>query len=241
MHEAHTEMAGFNVSEEDKQLIESLLTKIGNARHENERMAVIDYSDLPAILGAREIHLIDRVFAINPKVYGFKGPKLGFEATPDNLVRVGAQPYIYQGEEHHTGIQFIPKEPYDAFCVMGAAMKERIGRTLLIESSYRSPAFQAITFLSILKLYKFDVLKTAQRVAIPGYSEHGTPDQLAFDVLNVDGLPSGETPQDFEGTQEFNWLIENASLFHFYMSYPKDNPYGLMFEPWHWRYKPKDA
>ncbi len=230
----------FIVSEHDKELIESLLIKVDKARQHDERIAVISHEDLPKILHTEEISIIDRVYAIDPTIYGFKGPKLALEPVPDTLIKVEPQPYKYQGEQYYTNVQFIPEAPYEAFRLMADAMESQIGRKLLIESSYRSTAYQAITFLSILKINKFDVSKTAKRAAIPGYSEHSTPSQLALDLQNIDGIPSDETPQDFEGTQEYNWLVSNAQRFDFFMSYPKNNPYGLMFEPWHWRYKPQD-
>ena len=226
------------ISEQDKELISSLVIKIHNARQHDERIDVISRDDLSKHLNEGEIEIIDRVFAIDPAIYGFKGPKLKLEPVPDDLVRIAPQPYMYRGKNRLTNVQFIPRNTFKAFSAMAEAMKVETGRKLLIESSYRSNSFQAITFLSILKLYDFDVAKTAKRAAIPGYSEHGTPSQLAFDVQNIEGFPSNETPQDFESTEEYNWLVANAGKFNFYMSYPKDNPYGLMFEPWHWRFKP---
>jgi D-alanyl-D-alanine carboxypeptidase len=67
--------------------------------------------------------------------------------------------------------------------------------------------------------------------AAPGFSEHhaGT----ALDI----GTP-GEPPaeESFERTPAFAWLQANASGFGFAMSYPRDNPHGIVYEPWHWRY-----
>lgn len=238
MSEMQKAKGEFIVSEHDKELIESLLTKVDEARQQNERMTVVAHEDLPSVLSADEIEVIDRVYAIEPAHYGFKGPRLAIEPLPDTLVRVEPQPYQFEGRQYYTNVQFVPEAPYSAFRKLADAMEIQIGRKLLIESSYRSNAFQAITFLSILKINRFDVPKTARRAAIPGYSEHSTPSQLALDVQTIDGLPTDETPQDFEGTQEYEWLVANAADFDFYMSYPKNNPHGLMFEPWHWRHKP---
>jgi hypothetical protein len=238
MSEVQSHVEQFIVSEQDKELIEGLLMKVHEALQHNERVTVISYQDLPKFFSKQEIHIIDRVSAIDPTIYGFKGPKLAIEPVPNKLVRVESQPYIYQGGRYYTDVQFIPEVPYQAFRQMAEAMERQIGRKLVIESSYRSNAFQAITFLEILKINSFDIQTTAKRVAVPGYSEHGSPSQLALDVKNVDGLPSDETPQDFEGTEEYEWLVANAGAFNFFMSYPKDNLDGIMFEPWHWRYKP---
>ncbi len=228
----------FTVSENDKELISSLLAKVDEARSHNERLVFIDYDELPEMLNADEISVIDRVYAIDPPTYGFKGPRLTVEPVPANLVKVEPQPFTRDGEQQYTELQFIPQDTYRAYGLMADAMRQQIGRTLLIDSSYRSAAYQAITFLWVLKINNFDVAMTAKRAAIPGYSEHGTPSSLALDFLNVDGFPTDETPLDFEGTQEYDWLLAHAHEFNFFMSYPKDNPYGVMFEPWHWRYTP---
>ncbi|MFC0677439.1 D-alanyl-D-alanine carboxypeptidase family protein [Lysobacter korlensis] len=67
--------------------------------------------------------------------------------------------------------------------------------------------------------------------AAPGYSEHHSG--CALDI----GTP-GEPPaeESFEHTAAFAWLQRNAAAHGFHMSYPRDNPHGIVYEPWHWRY-----
>ena len=67
--------------------------------------------------------------------------------------------------------------------------------------------------------------------AAPGFSEHHAG--LALDI----GAP-GEPPAEasFERTAAFAWLAERADGHGFAMSYPRDNPHGIVYEPWHWRY-----
>jgi D-alanyl-D-alanine carboxypeptidase len=67
--------------------------------------------------------------------------------------------------------------------------------------------------------------------AAPGYSEHHSG--LALDI----GAP-GEPPaeESFERTPAFDWLRANAHEHGFAMSYPRDNPHGIVYEPWHWRF-----
>lgn len=69
--------------------------------------------------------------------------------------------------------------------------------------------------------------------AAPGYSEHHSG--RALDI----GTP-GEPPaeESFEATAAFAWLRENAGAYDFVMSYPRDNPYGIVYEPWHWYHAP---
>ncbi len=68
-------------------------------------------------------------------------------------------------------------------------------------------------------------------IAIPGFSEHHSGH--AVDV-HADGKNILE--EEFEQTNEFLWLKENASRFGFRLSYPRDNNQGIIYEPWHWYY-----
>ena len=65
--------------------------------------------------------------------------------------------------------------------------------------------------------------------AAPGFSEHH--DGRALDI----GTP-GEPPaeESFEHTDAFAWLQHHAAGHGFRMSYPRDNPHGIVYEPWHW-------
>jgi D-alanyl-D-alanine carboxypeptidase len=65
--------------------------------------------------------------------------------------------------------------------------------------------------------------------AAPGHSEHHSG--CAVDI----GTP-GDRPAEegFEATAAFAWLRRRAADFGFTMSYPRDNPHGITYEPWHW-------
>ncbi len=67
--------------------------------------------------------------------------------------------------------------------------------------------------------------------AAPGYSEHHSG--CALDI----GAP-GEPPAEasFEATDAFAWLRKHAGGHGFVMSYPRGNPHGIVYEPWHWRW-----
>ena len=70
---------------------------------------------------------------------------------------------------------------------------------------------------------------------LPGYSEHHTG--CAIDFIS-EGASSLST--DFEKTKTFIWLSENANNYGFYLSYPKENNKGIIYEPWHWMFKKND-
>jgi D-alanyl-D-alanine carboxypeptidase len=65
--------------------------------------------------------------------------------------------------------------------------------------------------------------------AAPGYSEHHGG--RALDIGAPDEPPAEES---FERTPAFAWLREHAAGYGFHMSYPRDNPHGIVYEPWHW-------
>ena len=67
--------------------------------------------------------------------------------------------------------------------------------------------------------------------AAPGFSEHHSG--LALDIGAPDEPPAEES---FERTTAFAWLQDNAAASGFAMSYPRHNPHGIVYEPWHWRY-----
>ena len=67
---------------------------------------------------------------------------------------------------------------------------------------------------------------------LPGYSEHHTG--RAIDFISEG---SSSLSIDFDKTKTFKWLVDNANQYGFYLSYPKDNKSGVMYEPWHWMYR----
>lgn len=69
--------------------------------------------------------------------------------------------------------------------------------------------------------------------AAPGYSEHHAGSALD---ISAPGEPTAE--ESFEHTVAFEWLTRHAADHGFTMSYPRENPHGIVYEPWHWRYRP---
>lgn len=67
--------------------------------------------------------------------------------------------------------------------------------------------------------------------AAPGYSEHHSGQALD---ISAPGEPPAEP--SFEASSAFAWLQRNAGRFGFGLSYPRHNPHGIAYEPWHWCY-----
>jgi len=114
-----------------------------------------------------------------------------------------------------------------------AAMGE--GIVLEAISGYRSHAHQR--GIVVRKLARGLALEAVLRVnAAPGHSEHHSGRALD---LGTPGEPAAE--EGFAATPAFDWLQRRAGEFGFALSYPRDNPHGIVFEPWHWCWHPPAA
>jgi D-alanyl-D-alanine carboxypeptidase len=67
--------------------------------------------------------------------------------------------------------------------------------------------------------------------APPGYSEHHSG--RAVDVT-TEGEQERTLEQEFEQTAAFAWLSGNARRFGYFLSFPRNNRFGYVYEPWHW-------
>lgn len=106
------------------------------------------------------------------------------------------------------------------------------GIELELVSSFRSVRDQSRILLR--KLRQGQTLDDILRVnAPPGYSEHHSG-------CAVDLAAPGEPllTEVFESAPAFAWLVRNGSRFSFRMSYPRNNSFGFIYEPWHWCYRP---
>lgn len=102
------------------------------------------------------------------------------------------------------------------------------GVALLIVSGFRSFEYQA--GLIRQKLDAGQAIEAVLRVnAAPGFSQHHTGG--AIDIATPGSRPLTE---EFEQSDAFAWLTANAAAHGFEMPYPRDNPFGFIYEPWHW-------
>ncbi|MBT8422176.1 MAG: D-alanyl-D-alanine carboxypeptidase family protein [Gammaproteobacteria bacterium] len=104
--------------------------------------------------------------------------------------------------------------------------------TLLPVSGYRSIEYQAMLIRKKINAGQCidDILMV--NVA-PGFSQHHTGN--AIDIATPGYKPLVE---EFDESPAFEWLSTRAADFGFLMSYPRDNPEGVIYEPWHW-YRPE--
>jgi D-alanyl-D-alanine carboxypeptidase len=102
------------------------------------------------------------------------------------------------------------------------------GVRLLMVSGYRSFEYQAQLIRNKLDSgQKIAEILTVN--AAPGYSQHHTGG--AVDIATPGSRPLTE---EFEVSEAFAWLRDSGSRFGFSMTYPRSNPFGFVYEPWHW-------
>jgi D-alanyl-D-alanine carboxypeptidase len=159
-----------------------------------------------------------------PTDYGVD-PKLALYIEAGNLVEVG--PNIVGREQRLT-----PETAAAWQAMQNVAKADDV--QLVLVSGFRSISYQADLIRKKLSDgQEIDaILKT--NVA-PGYSQHHTGN--AIDIATPGYKPLLE---EFEESPAFVWLRDNAIQFGFTLSYPRNNPEGIIYEPWHW-YRAPDS
>ena len=111
------------------------------------------------------------------------------------------------------------------------ALKEDMN--IIAMSSYRSYEYQVNLYNNYVKKDGKEAADTYS--ARPGFSEHQTG--LAIDVYN-----KKEPYTNFEQTNEFKWMQDNAYKYGFILRFPKEkeNETGYQYESWHYRYVGKE-
>ncbi len=147
--------------------------------------------------------------------------KLPEDFEPGEIESIGSM-YAYAD-------RYIESYVYERFREMWhAASQEDL--TLIITSGYRDYETQERIYSSYLATRGKDA---ADRIsARPGHSEH----QLGY---AVDIVTHGYgLVVEFEESDEFAWLVDNAHRFGFILRYPDDAEHitGYLYEPWHYRY-----
>jgi hypothetical protein len=225
-------------------VIERVLTEWENemsALPSHER-GIVEYSSLMNLLGTLERSFVERIFEINPIDLGFKGKFFTLD-KPENLLRIESITLNRKGEKYETGIAYLPSHVNNDYELMMIEMENEIGKRLIVDSGYRSAGRQAYLFLFYLaRSNNYSLRENAKIIAMPGYSEHGSPNNTAIDFINEDGINGyneNEKAEDFEILEEYKWLTKHGSKYNFYLSYPRDNRFGVSFEPWHWHWEMK--
>ena len=146
--------------------------------------------------------------------------KLNENYDPEDIVEVPTT-YAYSGIK-------LRDVAYQAFKELFNAAKND-GHVIVIGSGYRSYESQESIYTTNKNNY--GTAYADNFVARPGHSEHQTG--LAIDVADYNN-----SSIDFEKTEAYQWMLDNAYKYGFILRYPKDKEdiTGYSFESWHYRY-----
>ncbi len=227
------------LSETQIQQVKTILAKLEpmiRSREAQENLATLNFEELYQPLDENERALVGEFHHFDPIASGMKTTWHGIADGRVPLTAVRGQAIRKDGKPFTVPTQYAPPEVYEAYQTMMRAMRKDLGKQLYIESGYRSSAYQLYLFIAYLQNHDYSVRETAHWNSFPGYSEHGDPRNQALDFINEDGISGENNPEAFAVLPEYRWLNEHAAKYEFKLSFPKKDPKGTGFEPWHWRY-----
>lgn len=164
---------------------------------------------------AAEIDFIEELFFTNADTLGFYGDKvvtrLSATIARKDIVKVaGSGHFLFNGH---------PLETY-------RKIRHDVGESIVLTSGIRSVVKQIHLFLNKTARVDGNLSQASYSLAPPGHSYHAIGD---FDV-GKRGLGVRNFSPEFAATDEFRRL---ADLGYVAIRYPRDNPFGVRFEPWH--------
>ena len=188
--------------------------------------------------------------------------KIDISAYAADLYPTDTSYLILANKEHPLGADYVPADLTEADVsrtktvelrasaaraleAMFAEMKEDGVTDISVTSSYRSYTYQEGLFSYYVSEYQKEgytydeaVKLVESDTARPGYSEHQTGLCVDFLTSSMNGLSN-----EFENTEAFVWLRENAWKFGFILRYPSDkiDTTGYTYESWHYRFVGVDA
>ena len=238
------------LADADIQMVKGLIKTLEPlilGRDKTKDLAKLTFDELYAPLNAEQKRFLRQFQHLNAKTLSVKIPYRQIATGKEKLVvitgqKVKVRDHKKEGtdkDERELAPQFLPPDVYQQYLKMMDAMQQDLGKHLLVESGYRSSAYQMYLFVFYLSNHAYSIRETVKWVALPGYSEHGAPDFQAIDFINQGGINGEDNPAEFDVLPEYAWLVKNARRFGFIESYPKDAGNGITYEPWHWHFEEK--
>jgi hypothetical protein len=162
-----------------------------------------------------ELRFMEIIFYEEGQRYGFFGQKPLKEITDqvkkDNVVKIPySGNYLYKDRS----IKIYEK------------IKKELGEQVVLTSGIRGVMKQFLLFLNKAYINNGNLSLASRSLAPPGYSFHGNGD---FDVGQA-GFGAFNFTERFTDTKVFKRLSE---LGYLKLRYPKENPLGVRYEPWH--------
>ncbi len=162
-----------------------------------------------------EIDYFEELFYESASNYGFYGKKVISNMTNQikrrDIVKV-----------KHTGHYLFKDHAVAKY----EKIRKEMGNRVILTSGVRNIVKQTYLFLNKAVRTNGNLSIASRSLAPAGYSYHGVSD---FDIGKV-GFGAKNFTSAFAKTQEFKKLIR---LGYIDIRYPKNNPFGVRFEPWH--------
>lgn len=162
-----------------------------------------------------ELDFLEQIFYERAMLYGFYGEKplknLTDQIDKGEVVKVP-----------HSGNHLYRGKPVEVY----AMLRRKVGSKLILTSGVRSVVKQFLLFLSKIYEGNGNLSRASRSLAPPGYSYHGISD---FDVGEV-GYGQHNFTEKFVESDVFKKLYDMGFLS---LRYPRDNLFGVRFEPWH--------
>lgn len=214
-------------------------------RDKKQNLATLTFEELYAPLDQEQKALLKQFEDLDPKELKTKILYRGMATGKEELVVLTGQKVKVRDKKkegtdkdiRELSPVFLPPQVHARYLKMMEAMHKDLGKRLLVESGYRSSAYQLYLLVFYLSNHDYSIRETVKFVALPGFSEHGSSEHQALDFINADGINGEDNPAEFEALAEYKWLLKNAGRFSFELSYPKTGNKDITFEPWHWRIK----
>jgi len=263
VNSAYADLNLDRLSDQDIAGVKNLIKKLEPFIHKRDKtkdLAKLTFDELYSPLTPEEQAFLKSFQSVDAKKLGVKIPYRGIATGKEDLVLIVGQKVKVRdhppskgpdgrkrdsaalrkkegtnNDQRELAPQFLPRPVFAKYTAMMEAMKKDLGKKLLVESGYRSSAYQLYLFVYYLQNHKYSIRETVKFVALPGYSEHGAPAFQAIDFINQDGFNGEDNTSEFDTLPEFAWLQKHAKSFGFVLSYPKNGPAGITYEPWHWR------
>lgn len=228
------------LSANDQKIVDSLLQKTRPLIEEKEAHAnanLLTFEELEKSLSKKEKNFIKKILLLTPADLGVRTPKQTEENESLRFHEIKGQVIQKDGKPFTLPPQAISPEAYAAYEKMMGHMEKDLGKRLYIESGHRARAYHLYNFLKYLAQHQYSLIETAKLNALPGYSEHNLTRGHAIDFISAEGINGDPRPEDYEVLPEHAWMLKHAGEYGFTLSYPRNNPSGISFEPWHWRYQ----
>lgn len=228
---------------QDQATLDSLLLKTENLLAETKAQGVnpnrLEISDLQEGLSDIEKKFLKKILRLRPADLGSRTPPQDTGQKKVIYHALENQPVFQNGERLSFLAPLVSEPVYQSFESMMSAMEKDIGKRMYIESGHRSMGYHLYNFLKYLRSsHNYSLIKTGRLNALPGYSQHNIRDNHAVDLINAEGINGDPNAEEYENLPEHQWMLKHAEEFGFTLTYPRGNPWGIDFEPWHWLYQP---